>query len=174
SLSAVTLFTRFGPGHSRSVFIMFGLLAFLAVTGSRLSFRLLDCVFRQTGSESKETCRKPVLILGAGRTGKVIHEEMTLNPAFKDFVVVGFLDDDPLLLQRTVNRVPVLGSSADLAVILERRPGSSVVIAADKIRQDRLQKMLSLCEERHIPVWRAHLKLEPIATNGHGGNGERQ
>lgn len=84
---------------------------------------------------------------------------------------VGFLDDDPRLHQRTVNRVPVLGSSSDLSVILESRPVASVVIASDKIRGDRLQNVLCLCEERHIPVLHAYLKLEPIATNGNGGNG---
>ena len=45
SLASVTLITRFPYGHSRSAYIIFGLLAFVAIVGSRLSFRLLDSVF---------------------------------------------------------------------------------------------------------------------------------
>src|SRR5436309_12827744 len=84
-----------------------------------------------------------------------------------------FLVDDPNLRQLTVNRVPVLGSSSDLSLILECRLVASVVIASDKICGDRLQNVLCLCEERHISVLHAHLKLEQIAANGNGWNGER-
>lgn len=177
SLAGVTIITRFDAGHSRSAFIIFGVLAFLAVTGSRLSFRLLDSLFHNNTSRGNRETRKPILIFGAGRTGKVIQEEITFNPAFKEYVVTGFLDDDPSLRHRTVNRVPVLGTSLDLPLILTDRQVTTVVVSSYKIHGDRLREVFDTCKTRGITVLRAHLELKPVEENGDNfgkGNGERE
>jgi UDP-GlcNAc:undecaprenyl-phosphate GlcNAc-1-phosphate transferase len=171
SLAAVTIFTRFEAGHSRSAFMIFGLLLFLAISGSRVSFRLLDSLVHHNGSQRNGQDQRPILIFGAGRTGKIIHEEITFNPVFKNFQVIGFLDDDPNLKRRAINRVPILGSSSDLLSILDRQSVASLVISSEKIRPDRLEEVLAICNAHRIPVMQASLKLEPIGTNESGGNG---
>lgn len=44
SLALVTLLTHFGLGHSRSAYLIFGVLYFLALVASRVSFRVLDSI----------------------------------------------------------------------------------------------------------------------------------
>lgn len=71
--------------------------------------------------------------------------------------------------------MPVLGSSAELAAILDSRSVASVVISSDKIPPDRREHVLSVCRARDIPVLHAHLTLQPIGPNGQSsskGNGD--
>ncbi|PWT71660.1 MAG: hypothetical protein C5B60_10650 [Chloroflexi bacterium] len=107
SLATVTLVTRFPTGHSRSAYVIFGLLAFLGIVGSRLSFRLLDSVFAHNKSDAKDNGRKLILIYGAARAGKILHDEITSNPDLKGYVVIGFVDDDPDLTGRRLCGIPV-------------------------------------------------------------------
>jgi len=147
-------------------FFCINLLVLATLTsGARCTHRVLDYT-----NQRENSAGSGALIYGAGRGGQLVLRELLQN-AELGLRPIGFLDDDPSLRQRTVNRVPVLGSSSDLSLILESQLVASVVIASDKISGDRLQNVLCLCEERHIPVLHAHLKLEQIATNGNGGNG---
>src|SRR5213594_881261 len=147
-------------------FFCINLLVLAALTsGARCTHRVLDYT-----NQRENSAGSGARIYGAGRGGQLVLRELLQN-AELGLRPIGFLDDDPSLRQRTVNRVPVLGSSSDLFLILESQLVASVVIASDKISGDRLQNVLCLCEARHIPVLHAHLKLEQIAANGNGGNG---
>jgi FlaA1/EpsC-like NDP-sugar epimerase len=99
--------TRFPDGHSRSAYVIFGLLAFVAVVGSRLSFRLLDSVFAHHLSDSRDNGRKVVLIYGAARAGKILHDEITSNPDLRSYSVIGFVDNAPELNGRRLCGIPV-------------------------------------------------------------------
>jgi FlaA1/EpsC-like NDP-sugar epimerase len=92
----------------------------------------------------------------------LIYGDLALRP-------IGFVDDDTRLRQRTINQVPVLGPASDLASILDRQPVASLVISSEKIRPDRLEEVLAICNAHRIPVLQGHLKLEPLGTNGNGG-----
>ena len=107
SLAVVTLISRFENGHSRSAYIIFGSLIFITLVGSRLSFRLLDSVLFRNGSDTKAGGRKPVLIYGAGKAGKLLHEEFMSNPKMKNYILAGFVDDDPDLVGRKLCGVPI-------------------------------------------------------------------
>jgi len=108
SLSIVTLVSRFEAGHSRSAFIIFGLLLFLAVVGARLSFRVFDSLIMRNGKAHNIDGRRPVLIYGAAKAGKILHEEMTSNPEFSErYCAVGFVDDDPNRTGRKLCGIPI-------------------------------------------------------------------
>lgn len=106
SLAVVTLVTRFDVGHSRSAYIIFALLVFIALVGSRLSFRLFDALL-QNGSHRGHGDRTPVLIYGAGKAGKLLHEEIVSNPLMSGYAAVGFVDDDPYRVGRNLCGIPV-------------------------------------------------------------------
>jgi UDP-GlcNAc:undecaprenyl-phosphate/decaprenyl-phosphate GlcNAc-1-phosphate transferase len=94
SISIVTLVNRFGPGHSRSAFLIFGLLLFLMVMGTRVSFRLFEQIAGRQKKKNNWGKKKSVLIYGAGKGGKLLFEELSFNPAIAKYSVVGFIDDD--------------------------------------------------------------------------------
>jgi UDP-GlcNAc:undecaprenyl-phosphate GlcNAc-1-phosphate transferase len=107
SLAVVTFVTRFPDGHSRSAYVIFGLLAFVAIVGSRLSFRLLDSLFAHNQWDLEQNGRKVVLIYGAARAGKILHDEITSNPELRSYSVIGFVDNAPDLNGRRLCGIPV-------------------------------------------------------------------
>ena len=107
SLAVVTIVTPFPSGHSRSAYAIFALLVLLTIVGSRLSFRLLDSVLAHNMSDARHNGRKLVLIYGAARAGKILHDEIASNPEFKDHIVVGFIDHNPALTGHRLCGVPV-------------------------------------------------------------------
>lgn len=94
SLAVVTLFTRFALAFSRSAYIIYGLLFFLALLGSRLSFRLFDVLSQRQSSSVKNSSKKPILIYGAGKAGKLLYDEVLFNPKMTEYMILGFIDDD--------------------------------------------------------------------------------
>ncbi len=108
SLALSTIFSRFGEGYSRSSYITFAFLFFIAVTVSRQSFFLLDTwVKRKTASSQKSTLVS-VLIYGAGKGGKILLEESLFNESLSNsFCVLGFVDDDSNLLDHKIGGLHV-------------------------------------------------------------------
>ena len=102
SLAVVTLFTRFGQGHSRSAFLIFGVLLFLFVSVARVSFRALDDFVQKRAPRPHVKGRRAVLIYGAGKAGRFLCEEILFNPDMSRYRVLGFVDDDPDLAGRKV------------------------------------------------------------------------
>ena len=58
--------------------------------------------------------------------------------------------------------MPIRGAVADLSAIIKAQSVSQLIVASRYIKSDRLHQALRVCQERRIPVVRAHLKLEPI------------
>ena len=134
-------------GYSRAVFVIDGMLTFLAVAGSRVVERLLDGWI----STSVER-RTPVLILGAGDTGaRVLRSLHDARPSERR--VIGFLDDDARKWGDRIHGVPVLGSRTRLAELLEAERVREVLIAISDPPGDLLQYIQRCCEPRHV-AWR--------------------
>jgi GT2 family glycosyltransferase len=94
SLALVTLNTRSEHGHSFSAYLIFAVLFFLALAGSRLSLQLLDLLLLRHDSGTGCKTRTPVLIYGAGGAGKLLYEAILCNPEIsQQYRVVGFIDE---------------------------------------------------------------------------------
>ncbi len=102
-----TIVSRFGEGYSRSAYITFGFLLFLAISLSRQSFQLLDTAIRRRAIAQKKLCLQPVVIYGAGKGGRILLEETLFNEALAGVCVLGFVDDDPNLPGHTVGSFPI-------------------------------------------------------------------
>jgi FlaA1/EpsC-like NDP-sugar epimerase len=160
SLSVVTLVSRFEAGHSRSAFIIFGLLLFLAVVGARLSFRVFDSLIMRNGKALKIDGKKPVLIYGAAKAGKILHEEITSNPEFSErYRAVGFIDDDPNRTGRKLCGIPIKRIEEWGSLHWEETP--EIWISSRFIPDKNAQELLQYwrCD---ITVRRAQLRVECI------------
>jgi UDP-GlcNAc:undecaprenyl-phosphate/decaprenyl-phosphate GlcNAc-1-phosphate transferase len=152
SLIALLLLFRF-EGYSRAVFVMDWTLLLLFVGGSRLSFRLLDEMFRHGASDKNR-----VLIYGAGDGGVLALREMRNNPRLGR-LVVGFIDDDRWKRGTQVHGVPVFGDIDVVAELLEKHAISEVVVASEKIPLHRLRALTEQCEARGATVVRASMVM---------------
>ena len=101
----------------RSFFIVDALICMVAIVG--LAVRRAGAPHRHAVG-ARPTARR-TLIVGAGRTGRSLMRELRETAGER---VVGFVDDNPRLRRRSVHGVKVVGSTTELARVLERtEPG---------------------------------------------------
>jgi UDP-GlcNAc:undecaprenyl-phosphate GlcNAc-1-phosphate transferase len=152
SMAVLIMFYRF-VGYSRVVFILYGLLLFLGMAGSRLSFRLFGRLVARRRTE-----KIPVLIYGAGDGGEVIVRECRNNSTI-GYRPIGFVDDDPTKEGRTVQGLRIFGGVQKLPEILEQEEVAGFIISSPSILANgHAEQIRSLCEERGL--WVKQLRLD--------------
>lgn len=152
SMAAILLMYRF-VGYSRVVFIVYGLLLFFGLAGSRLSFRLFGLFLNRR--RQKEV---PVLIYGAGDGGEIAVRECRNNPQV-GYRPVGFVDDDPRKAGRTVFGLRVLGGAEKLPEIIQHERVQGCIISSTSILANgHAEQIRSVCKEQGL--WIKQLRLE--------------
>ncbi len=147
-LSLIIIFVMYDlRGPSRAVFILNGLLIFLFVSASRLSFRLLPAlVLDQQHRTSPDA--KPVLIYGAGDGGALLIREILNNP-LHHYSPVGFIDDDDRKAGKLIYGYRIF-NSLELPTLVERHGINEVLISSEKVSEIRLTTLRNsgLCLRR--------------------------
>ncbi|MBI3650438.1 MAG: hypothetical protein HY231_05255 [Acidobacteria bacterium] len=128
-------------GPSRAVFILNGLLLFLFVGASRLSFRLLPALVLGHQHRVSPDAR-PVLIYGAGDGGALLIREILNNPCHQ-YMPVGFIDDDERKAGKLMHGYRIF-SSLELPGVLERHHIHEVLISSEKVSENRLTSLRDL------------------------------
>jgi FlaA1/EpsC-like NDP-sugar epimerase len=123
----------------RSVLLLAPLLTLLAMGGARAPYRSWR---EQQGRSGVESRGKPVLVLGAGRSGATLVRELQNSAEWR---VVGLLDDDATLRGREVLGKPVLGSFDDLAAVAARFQVHHAIIALPQSTAAERQRAANLC-----------------------------
>ncbi len=90
-----------------------------------------------------------VLIVGAGSAGSLLLREIQSRPDL-GLTVVGFLDDNRALNGRTLNGVPVVGTTADLAPIVARLDVQEVVVALPSAPRETVRRVLNAAADADV------------------------
>jgi FlaA1/EpsC-like NDP-sugar epimerase len=156
------LFIHGISGLSRSIFIIdWGLTLFL-VAGVRLLIRVyfwLGADDESVKIEGKGLLRslfknhhdgKRLLIIGAGDCGEKICREIHENPHL-GYRIMGFLDDDPLKLNRRIHGIPVLGNTEDVGYYAKELNAKEIVIAMPSLSSRDMRDIISRCEGIGVP-----------------------
>ena len=159
SFGVITLISPFANELSRSAQVVFGLLLLLGMVGTRLSFRLLDALFVWHRAAGASSPRQPVLIYGAGRGGKLLHEEVTSNPEMQSYAVIGFIDDDLQQTGRSLCGVPVKNGNAWLRHQWPMPP--EIWISSRSVPDARARRMAERWRE-HVAVRRFRIHIDPL------------
>jgi FlaA1/EpsC-like NDP-sugar epimerase len=93
--------------------------------------------------------RKATLLVGAGRIGAALAKEM-IGRADAELDVKGFVDDDRRKKGGSVGGIKVLGTTDDLARLVDELNIEEVVIAVDQAQGKKVRRILDVC--RAIPV----------------------
>jgi UDP-GlcNAc:undecaprenyl-phosphate GlcNAc-1-phosphate transferase len=148
---SIVLLHRF-DGYPRSVFAIYGLLMFVGVGGTRISFRLMDEALQ------RRRPGRPVLIVGAGSGGEIAVRELLRNTVLER-KVVGFADDDRLKHGRRIHGYPVLGSTEDLEELRENVSFEEVVLATGRLTPASLERLQRFCGHHNMPLRRFRVEL---------------
>lgn len=132
----------------RSLGILQPLIFFLLVAGSRAFARFWLAGLNLAGG--LPSCR--FLIFGAGTAGVQTASAMAVSSRF---VLVGFVDDDPAKVGRSVNGVPVFGP-ASLADLVTQQRVTDILLALPTASRTRRKSIIESL--RSLPV---HIRTLP-------------
>jgi FlaA1/EpsC-like NDP-sugar epimerase len=147
----VIAFAVIQPFHHRlprSVEVIDFMLTLILIAGARLLVRLIV----ERPSKGARVPRHEVLIVGAGSGGQMVVRELRLNPAL-GATAIGFVDDDPRKRgMRMIGGIKVLGSTDEIAPILDETDPDEVIIAIPSAPGTLRAKVVAACRERRIRV----------------------
>ncbi len=89
---------------------------------------------------------RATLIVGAGKVGHLVARRLTERPEF-GLQPVGFLDNDPLVIEGRATALPVLGASWDLERILEENDVEHVIFTFSTAPHAVMLNMVRRCRE---------------------------
>jgi FlaA1/EpsC-like NDP-sugar epimerase len=148
----IVVFTVAQPfKHSlpRSVAVTDFLLTLMLVAGARLAVRL---VIERPARGARIPKGREVLVIGAGSGGQMVVRELQLNPNLGR-TPIGFVDDDARKRgMRMLGGLKVLGSTDEIANILDDTEPAEVVIAIPSAPGTLRAKVVAACREREIRV----------------------
>jgi FlaA1/EpsC-like NDP-sugar epimerase len=84
--------------------------------------------------------KEPVILIGAGVAGRQLIRSMTTDANSK-WVPVGLLDDEPGRRHLRIDRVPVLGTTSDMAAVTSELGVRTVVVAIPTAGTDVLRRL---------------------------------
>ncbi|MGC1175166.1 polysaccharide biosynthesis protein [Polaromonas sp.] len=136
------------PGVPRSVGILQPLLFLLLVGSSRALARFW--LANLDGSRGRSDGR--LLIYGAGTAGAQTASAIAIS---RQFVLLGFLDDDATKVGRSINGVPVFAPS-DIPDLVARRGVTDILLALPSSSRERRNRIIASL--RSVPV---HIRTLP-------------
>jgi FlaA1/EpsC-like NDP-sugar epimerase len=146
-LVAFTVLQPFDNPLPRSVVVMDFILTLLLIAGARLAVRLIV----ERPSRGDRVPKHEVLVVGAGSGGQMVVRELQLNPRLGS-TAIGFVDDDPRKRGMRMLGLKVLGSTKEIAEILDETEPDEVVIAIPSAPGTVRARIVAACREREIRV----------------------
>ncbi len=146
----VVLFAIFQPDPRlpRSVEVTDFVLTLILIAGARLAVRLIV----ERPSRGERLPKREVLIVGAGSGGQMVVRELQLNPNL-GATAIGFVDDDPRKRgMRMTGGLKVLGSTKEIASILDETSPDEVIIAIPSAPGTLRGHVVAACRERELSV----------------------
>jgi len=131
----------------RSVEVTDFVLTLVLIAGARLAVRLIV----ERPSRTARLPRHGVLVVGAGSGGQMVVRELQLNPNL-GATAIGFVDDDARKRGMRMLGLKVLGSTDEIAAILDETEPDEVVIAIPSAPGTVRGKVVAACREREVPV----------------------
>jgi FlaA1/EpsC-like NDP-sugar epimerase len=128
-------------GVPRSILILYPILLMFLLGGPRLAYRMW-----KDNSLSLKSMRggQRVLIVGAGHAGDMLVRDMLRDG---DYLPVGFIDDNPVLIESELHGIRVMGEVSEIANICKSHDIDIIIIAVPSASNEQMQKIINVCED---------------------------
>lgn len=120
-----------------------GVLTLLFIGITRLSIRIIERFNERVFSEHNF---EKILIVGAGKAGISIVQEMQRNPQL-GYAPVGYIDDDPQKQGVKIRGVPVLGKRGQIKEIAKEYNIDKIWIAIPTASGSDIREIVALCKK---------------------------
>jgi exopolysaccharide biosynthesis polyprenyl glycosylphosphotransferase len=155
-------------GTSRLTLALFWQADLLLLLGSRV----LWWVYRRTHNGRRAVRLRSVLVVGAGEVGCNVVEQLH-RFAWADFLLRGFIDDDPEKQGKVFGGIPVLGSLDQAIEIVQRYQIRDAVVTLPMRAHDRLVEICHSLQDAgvhvHVVPDLFALSFPNAALDGFGG-----
>jgi FlaA1/EpsC-like NDP-sugar epimerase len=145
-MSAVYFLRLQGP--PRSVVVLEFFLTTTAMLGIRFSPRVA-WAYRADRTRARRADSEHTLIIGAGAAGDMLLRDLRRSNEHA-YTVLGFVDDDPAKRGMILGGKPVLGSTADLPVLVRTLRIGTVLIAIPRLAAERIREMVGQCADLKV------------------------
>jgi FlaA1/EpsC-like NDP-sugar epimerase len=152
---------------SGSIAVLYVILLLNLLVASRLSFRAL-----RWGVASLAQPDERVLIVGAGELAEAAARYLTTHRS-RRFKLVGFIDDDSFTIGKLVHGRRVLGTLADLDQIYATRQFSQVLVAAETIPGERMERLWQFANRAQLTVQRFSIRLNELGPSAEAKSEDR-
>ncbi|HEY1852288.1 MAG TPA: hypothetical protein VGG60_14795 [Candidatus Binataceae bacterium] len=152
---------------SGSIAVLYVILLLNLLVASRLSFRAL-----RWGVAALAQPDERVLIVGAGELAEAAARYLTTHRS-RRFKLVGFIDDDSFTIGKLVHGRRVLGTLADLDQIYATKQFSQVLVAAETIPGDRMERLWQFANRVELTVQRFSIRLNELGPSAEAKAEER-
>jgi FlaA1/EpsC-like NDP-sugar epimerase len=157
TLAAIRLGFATAGGYSQYVMIPLGVLAidfvvaFLGISGLRVLRRAYAERTDRSHTPRPAAEPTPTLLVGAGRAGVAVAQEIARRPDI-GMRAVGFVDDDQMKVGTVIHGLTVLGTTSRLAPIARRRGATQALITIASGRGKDIRRITELCSEAGLAV----------------------
>lgn len=125
-------------GVPRSVLFLYPLLLVACLSVPRISYRW----YKDNRLNLSARAGQRTIIVGAGRAGEMLARDLLHRP---DYLVLAFVDDDPLKQDREIHGIRVAGGTGDLADIVAAMDAELVVLAMPAAGRKVIQRLVAEC-----------------------------
>ena len=133
------------PGIPRTLGMLQPLLFLFLVAGTRIAARIW--LTRATGDRRPERAAR-LLIYGAGAAGAQIADVIQRK---HELTLIGFLDDDPQLIGKTINAY-VVHPVRDLAKLIDLYGITDILLAMPAITRARRNEIVATLRQHHVRI----------------------
>ncbi len=141
---------------SGSVAVLYVILLTNLLAASRFSFRAL-----RRGVALLAVADNRVLIVGAGALAEAAARYLSAANG-RRVKVVGFVDDDLMKLGKLVHGRQVMGSLGDLERILRTTSFDELLVAADPLPRERMQRLWEFASSHKVPMRRFSIRVNEL------------
>ena len=130
--------------------ILAGILIMIALTGVRLSLRIITRIVTYSLADRTDG-KYNILIIGAGDCASTIISEIRKEKS-NDYNIIGIIDDNKAKLNTLLNGVKVLGNRDNIVEIVERENIDQILFAIAKIDGQEKTDILDICSKTKAKV----------------------
>ena len=145
---------RTADGHFEFDFVSVVFIIFACI-GYRAFYRVLseklDAKNASTELNPVSHQKKRVLIVGAGRAGNIIANEL-MSIHKEQYKIVGFIDDDISKLNGVISGIKVLGTRNDIKDLCLKHNVDEIIIAMPSVKSLEKTDIIKICTETSCPV----------------------
>ncbi len=140
------LFVTHTAHYSRAVLFLYALFGVALVGGWRFLLRSFYDVNWIAHPRAKER----VLIVGAGKAGQLVAQELARHPEVG--VAVGFLDDDLAKVGMRIASLKVLGTTPEIRTVIRDHQIGQVLLAMPSVSGRILRPLVEQCRDMGVQV----------------------